>query len=103
MAGEVSAQQGALQRGAQLIDEARRDLDKQCNDLRHAIEGIRDSWTGAGAGAFRQVLEHWDVAARSAINELDKLESNLVRAEAGYRNVDEAQAARMTRLQGRLG
>lgn len=103
MTGQITAQEGALKRGADLVLEARADLDKQCVLLREALKALIGQWAGAGAGAFHQVLEQWDAAALCVISELNDFDRNLRQSEANYRSEDEAHAASMTRLQGRLG
>ncbi|MGQ0624019.1 MAG: WXG100 family type VII secretion target [Sporichthyaceae bacterium] len=103
MNGGVSAQEGALQRSAQLVAEARLDLGKQCSALRQELVQLVDNWKGAGALACREVLDRWDVEVFAVIDELNTFETNLLASESTYRRVDEQHAAAMTRLANRLG
>ncbi|MGQ0631838.1 MAG: WXG100 family type VII secretion target [Sporichthyaceae bacterium] len=103
MNGAVSAQEGALQRSAQLVAEARADLGKQCSALRQDLAALVAHWKGAGALACREVLDRWDVETFAVIGELDTFETNLLATESNYRSADQAQADGMTRAARRLG
>lgn len=97
MAGEVSRQEQSLTRGALLVGEARQELDKQISDLSLELKDHCARWAGAGALAFKQLLNEWDGATKGVISELGSLQDNLLRAELGYRSADEASSAGITR------
>ena len=103
MAGEISKQDQALTRGAQLVAEARQDLDAQMGGLRGKLSGIGAQWTGVGASAFTQMMQRWDEDTRKVIQALDTFESNLKSSEASYVAADEEQQAAFNRLSSRLG
>lgn len=97
MAGEISRQEQALTRGASLVGEARQELDKQISDLNAELKDLLPRWSGAGALAFKQVLNEWDGATKGVISELGTLQDNLLRAEATYRSADEASSSGIKR------
>lgn len=103
MAGEISKQDQALTRAAGLVAEARRDLDKQCGDMRNKLMGIGAQWKGSSASAFSQVMDQWDRDARKIVTALDAFESNLKASEAAYTAEDQAQQAAFNKLSSRLG
>jgi WXG100 family type VII secretion target len=103
MAGEISKQDQSLSRAAQLVAEARQDLDQQCGALRGKLAGIGAQWVGAGASAFSQVMERWDTDTRKVITALDDFENNLKASESTYTAEDASQQATFTRLSSRLG
>lgn len=103
MAGEMSKQDQALTRGAQMVQAARGDLDQQLSSLRGKLSGIGAQWQGAGSGAFQQVMVRWDEDARKITSALNEFEANLVQSEQTYNAADEAQSATFGKLSGRLG
>jgi WXG100 family type VII secretion target len=103
MAGEVSKQDQALNRGAQMVGGARGDLEQQLGSLRGKLAGIGAQWQGSGATAFTQVMTRWDENARQITTALDEFQANLQSSEQTYNASDEAQSATFGRLSGRLG
>lgn len=103
MAGEVTKQDQALTRGAQMVASARGDLDSQLGSLRGKLSGIGAQWRGAGSSAFQQVMVRWDEDARKIIQALDEFESNLRASEQTYNANDEAQSSTFGKLSSRLG
>ncbi|MGH3439355.1 MAG: WXG100 family type VII secretion target [Sciscionella sp.] len=103
MAGEVSKQEGSLQRGAQMVSAARSDLDQQLASMRGKLSGIGAQWRGAGSSAFQQVMVRWDEDARKIISALNEFEQNLQTSERTYDAGDQAQQASFNKLGGRLG
>lgn len=93
MAGEVSRQEQSLTRGALLVGEAREELGKHLSELNAELKDHGARWAGAGALAFKQVLNEWDSATKGVISELGTLQDNLLRAELNYRSADEASSA----------
>lgn len=103
MAGEVSKQDQALTRGAQMVAAARGDLDQQLNSLRGKLSSIGSQWRGAGSSSFQQVMVRWDEDARRITRALDAFEENLRASEQTYNANDEAQSATFGKLSSRLG
>ncbi|HET8604853.1 MAG TPA: WXG100 family type VII secretion target [Marmoricola sp.] len=103
MAGEVSKQDGALNRGAQMVAAARGDLDQQLGSLRGKLSGIGAAWRGAGSSAFQQVMVRWNEDASKIIAALDEFEANLRSSEQTYNASDESQSSTFSKLSGRLG
>lgn len=103
MAGEVSKQDQALSRAAEMVFSARQDLDSQIKTLNGKLEQIGGQWTGVGATAFRQVMMSWDQNAKKVISALDGFQENLKRSESTYTAEDEAQQQVFSKLSSRLG
>ena len=103
MAGEVSKQDQALTRGAQMTSAARGDLEQQLGALRGKLAGIGAQWRGAGSSAFQQVMTRWDEDARKIISALNEFEANLQSSEQTYNANDEMQSQSFGKLAGRLG
>ncbi len=103
MAGEMSKQDQALTRAAQMVQSARGDLDQQLSGLRGKLSGIGAQWQGSGSAAFQQVMVRWDESARKITSALNEFEANLQTSEQTYNAADEAQSATYSKLSGRLG
>ena len=103
MAGEVSKQDQALDRGARLVSDARAELDQELASLRGQLSGIGASWVGGGATAFTSVMSRWDQDTRRIIGALNDFEANLRASEQTYNTSDENQASTFSRLSSRLG
>lgn len=103
MAGEVTKQDNALTRGAQLTAAARGDLEQQLSALRGKLAGIGAQWRGAGSTAFQATMARWDEDARRITQALNDFEANLRSSEQAYTASDETQSATYAKLSGRLG
>jgi WXG100 family type VII secretion target len=103
VAGEVSKQDQALTRGAQMVSEARSELDSQLGVLRGKLAGIGSQWRGAGSTAFQGVMTRWDENTRRITVALNDFEANLRSSEQTYNASDEQQSSSFTNLQGRMG
>lgn len=103
MAGNVSKQDQALNRGAQMVSSARDDLDGRLKALRGKLGGLQAQWQGAGAASFTNTITRWDADAAKIINALNDFEANLRQSEQDYNAADEQQSSTFTNLQSRLG
>ncbi|MFP5336494.1 MAG: WXG100 family type VII secretion target [Actinomycetes bacterium] len=103
MAGEVSKQDQALTRGAQMVAEARSDLEQQLSALRGKLSGIGAQWRGQGSTAFQTVMTRWDENSRRIVAALNDFEANLRSSEQTYNTSDEQQASTFTNVAGRMG
>lgn len=103
MAGEVSKQDQALNRGASMVSDARTDLESQLSGLRGQLSGIGAQWIGSGSTAFQNVITRWDEDTRKIISALNEFEANLHSSESTYNASDDTQASSFSRLSGRLG
>lgn len=103
MAGEVSAADGALKAGAARVAQTRAELKQQLKALEGNLAGIGGRWKGQGAVAFSALMVRWNEDANKIINSLDVFEANLLSSQSTYTAADDAQAASMSRLSGRLG
>lgn len=86
MADVISAEEGALRRGAQAVNEAKGGIDQQVRKVRGEIEVLRGYWSGAAATSFTSLMTRWDAEA-SKLNEV------LVTLEAALSGTERDQAA----------
>jgi WXG100 family type VII secretion target len=82
----ISAEEGALRRGAQAVGEAKAGIDQQAKNVRGEIEQVRGFWRGGAALAFTSLMGSWDEQAR-------KLNETLVTLEAALAGTEKDQAA----------
>lgn len=100
---EVSAADGALNRGAQIVAESKQTLNAEIQSLEAKLSGIGSQWQGASATAFASLMENWRAQARKITQSLDEFEANLKSSQQTYTASDDASVSAMNRLQGRLG
>ncbi|MRG58879.1 WXG100 family type VII secretion target [Agromyces sp. CFH 90414] len=86
MADQISAEEGALRRGAQAVNEAKGAIDQKVKTVRGEIEQVSAYWTGAAAGSYTQLLNRWN-------EETTKLNQVLVTLEDALAGTERDQAA----------
>ena len=100
---EVSAADGALQRGATIVAESKASLLGELSSLEGRLSGIGAQWQGSGSAAFANVMAQWREKSNRIINALDNFEENLKQSQSTYTATDDSASQAMNRLQGRLG
>ncbi|BDZ39579.1 WXG100 family type VII secretion target [Microbacterium suwonense] len=103
MGGEVSAADGALQRGASIVNQSKIDIVTELNTIQNQLSGIGAAWTGSGATAFQQTFQAWQDKSRRITNALDQFEQNLRDSQSTYTATDDTSAHSHTNFMGRLG
>lgn len=103
MATEVSAADGAIERGARIVADAKVTLNSDIAALEGRLAGIGASWQGAAATAFQNLMQAWRTQANKITANLDVFEQNLKASQAGYTADDDTSKAAMTSLHGRMG
>ncbi|HZU92358.1 MAG TPA: WXG100 family type VII secretion target [Microbacterium sp.] len=103
MAGEVSAADGALQRGASIVNSSKTDIIGELNAIRGKLSGINAAWQGAGSSQFQQTFEAWQDKSRRITSALDTFEQNLRDSQSAYTQTDDTSAQAHAKYQGRLG
>ena len=77
MAERISAEEGALQRGAQAVADAKSAIDQKVAFVRGEIETVGGMWTGPAATKFTQMMSEWDTKTKKLNAVLDTLETSL--------------------------
>ena len=103
MAAEVSAADGAIKQGADVVARTRGELRSELSALEGKLAGIGSHWQGQGALAFNQLMVRWRDDASKIIAALDEFEQNLVTSQSTYTASDDTQQSTFSRLSGRLG
>ncbi|WP_344818324.1 WXG100 family type VII secretion target [Microbacterium soli] len=103
MSGEVSAADGALQRGANIVNQSKTQIIAELNAIQGKLSDIGASWQGTGAAAFQQTFQAWQEKSRRITNSLDQFEQNLLESQTTYSQADDASAQAQNKFMGRLG
>lgn len=103
MAAEVSAADGALDRGAKIVSDTRSELTSELAGLRGKLAGIGAQWKGSGSTSFQSAMTRWDEDSKKIIDALNSFEQNLRSSQTTYTQRDETAQSSFSKLQSRLG
>ena len=98
MAEVISAEEGALRRGAQAVNEAKAGIDQQVKKVRGEIDQLRGFWQGSAAGSFTVMMTSWDEQARKLNEVLVTLEAALSGTEKDQASTEEDNASTISGL-----
>ena len=98
MANVISAEEGALKRGAQAVSTAKAGIDRESKKVRGEIDQLRSFWTGSAATAFTSLMGSWDEKARNLNEVLVTLESALGSTERTQAATEEEHASTISGL-----
>jgi WXG100 family type VII secretion target len=94
----ISAEEGALRRGAQAVGEAKAGIDQQAKNVRSEIEQVRGYWRGGAAAAFTSLMSTWDEQARKLNETLVTLEAALSGTEKDLASTEESHQSTISGL-----
>lgn len=103
MSGRISAEEGALRRGQQAVNEAKSGIDTQTKKVRGEIEQLGAFWSGAAASSFRQLMNRWDEETRNLNEVLVTLEQNLRSTEVDQAETEQTHQEAITNLGAMMG
>lgn len=103
MAGQVSAADGALERGSKIISDTRDQLNSELSALRGKLAGIGAQWQGSGSSSFQSAMNRWDEDSRKIVQALNSFEQNLRSSQTTYTQRDDSSQSSFSKLQSRLG
>ena len=103
MADLISAEEGALKRGAQAVNSAKAGIDQQVKFVRGEIEQVRGFWTGAAAVAYTQLMNRWDEETRKLNEVLVTLEEALAGTERDQAATEESHQQTIAGLGSMMG
>lgn len=103
MSTSVIAHDGALDRGARVVADARAELLRELTSLRNQLNGLGGHWAGQGSVSFHSAMSRWDASATRFVDALTGFEDNLTSSSATYSTTDDAQHASFAAFAARLG
>ena len=103
MADLIAAQEGALARGAQAVNEAKEGIDAQIKMVSSEIEQVSSFWTGASAGAYSTLMNRWNEETRKLNDVLVTLEDALKGTERDQAATEESHVSTISGLGSLMG
>ncbi|WP_159809627.1 WXG100 family type VII secretion target [Cellulomonas citrea] len=103
MAEQISAEEGALQRGAQAVADAKAGIDQRVSFVRSEIETVGSMWTGPAAARFTQLMAEWDTKTKKLNAVLDTLEASLRGTAQDQASTDESHQQTIAGLASIMG
>ncbi|MFC8191284.1 WXG100 family type VII secretion target [Cellulomonas sp. NPDC057328] len=103
MAENISAEEGALARGAQAVADARQGIDNRVAQVRREIETVGGMWTGPAASRFTQLMAEWDTKTKKLNSVLDQLEASLTGTARDQQATDEQTQQTISGLNSMMG
>lgn len=103
MAGQLSAAEGAILKGADTVAATRNDLDGKIKTLEGQIQGIGANWEGPAAVAFHALMQRWHQDTKKMTDALVDFEQNLRGAQADLDANEDEQQGTFSALMSRLG
>lgn len=103
MAGQISAAEGAILKGADTVSATRDDLKARIAAVESQMAAIGSNWTGPAATAFHTLMARWNDEASKVNNALIQFEDNLRSAQRDYDTADQEQESTFANLASRLG
>lgn len=94
----ISAQEGALRKGAQAVNTAKAGIDQQVSKVRGEIEQVRGFWTGAAATSFTGLMNQWDTKTKQLNEVLVTLEEALAGTERDQAATEEQHQSTISGL-----
>lgn len=94
---------GTLSRAADLVAQARLDLDGVSSRLEGQVTSVAGRWVGAGGNAFQALHAAWTDRQRMVTRALDDFEAALRGTEGDFLAADDAASAAHAALHHRLG
>ncbi|MBK9159601.1 MAG: WXG100 family type VII secretion target [Propionibacteriaceae bacterium] len=98
----ISAADGALIKGAQTVQEGRRDLQAAITKVRGSVDSSRSAWSSDASAAFVQLMERWDSDVTKVNSALDDFEANLRGVERQNLDHEVQRSATFAKAQSRL-
>jgi WXG100 family type VII secretion target len=103
MAANISAEEGALHRGAQAVAEAKAGIDRQIARVRSEIEQVGGMWTGSAAVQYTSMMTEWDAKTKKLNAVLDTLEESLVGTSRDQAATEDSHKQTINSLQSMMG
>lgn len=94
----LTSQDRALITGAQLVSDAKTDLDGRFGTVRTQVATAAASWQGGGSNSFQQTMSSWDHSVRKVTAALDEFEQSLRSTQTDFDETDASQEQAFSKL-----
>lgn len=102
MTGAFSTEQGAMQAGANAVQEAHQQVQGLLGQLRGEVEQMMGGWGGQAAQAFMGVHEAFEGQANKINQALDRMHEALVATHTTYGTQESDQTQTFTSMTGNI-
>ena len=103
MAGQISAAEGAIRKGADTVNSTRNDLDNRIKTVESQMLAIGSNWVGPASIAFQRLMAQWNADASKVTRALIDFEENLRATQADYETTDTEHQSTFNSLVSRMG
>ncbi|HCX85399.1 MAG TPA: hypothetical protein DHV14_09765 [Micrococcales bacterium] len=100
MTDQVYVDPDAIPKTATAVDQAQADLNTELTNLTTRLQELQ--WDGSSGDAVRRLMSQWFQGANKITQALTDFETNLTGSNTTYIGEDDAQAAIMNNIAGRL-
>ncbi len=103
MAEQIRAEEGAIEKGATAVDNARSGIENRIKDIEAKMAELGSFWSGDAAVSFNALMSSWQEKATSLNNILIDLSDNLRGTAKDQAANEEDNQSRTSKLQALLG
>ncbi|MGO1259852.1 MAG: WXG100 family type VII secretion target [Microbacteriaceae bacterium] len=94
----ISAEEGALRKGASAVHTANTEINREVKKVRGEIEQVRAYWTGPASNSFQSLMNQWDHKTSQLNQVLVTLEDALSGTERDQAETEDQQRTTITGL-----
>lgn len=103
MAEQIRAEEGAIEKGATAVGNARSGIENRIKDIEAKMAELGSFWSGDAAVSFNALMSSWQEKATSLNNILIDLSDNLRGTAKDQAANEEDNQSRTSKLQALLG
>lgn len=100
MAEQIRAEEGAIEKGATAVDNARSGIENRIKDIEAKMAELGSFWSGDAAVSFNALMSSWQEKATSLNNDLSDNLRGTAKDQAAN---EEDNQSRTSKLQALLG
>lgn len=103
MAEKIRAEEGAIEKGATAVENARLGIDNRIKDIESKMAELGSFWSGGAATSFNTLMVSWQEKASNLNRILNDLRDNLRGTAKDQAANEEDNQSRTSKLQALLG
>ena len=103
MSGQIRAEEGSLQRGAEAVIGAHGDIVASIKRVEDRLEDLSAAWSGQAATAYNSMLTQWSNDAERLSRMLVTLSEELRSTEEGFARTEENAGSVISNLGSMMG
>lgn len=103
MAEKIRAEEGAIEKGAAAVENARLGIDNRIKDIESKMAELGSFWSGDAANSFNTLMMSWQEKASALNRILNDLRDNLRGTAKDQAANEEDNQSRTSKLKSLLG